>query len=99
MEKDITYKLVKIQWADSYGCSSTWEKIESSEPLSRYCYSVGWVTSESDEAIVITPHLSPENEEIGAIESGCGDMTIPKCSIKKMTVFAKREERAMGEEW
>lgn len=78
------YKLTFVKWADSYGCSSSWESIHEHPPIPHYCYSVGWLVRESEEFVVIIPHISPENDGIGSDELGCGDMTIPKCSITIM---------------
>jgi len=78
---DINYRLVKVKWVDSYGCTSAWGFIEDKDPIAHHCYSVGWLVAESDAAIVVVPHLSPENKAIDSDEHGCGDMTIPKCSI------------------
>ena len=77
----VKYKLVYVKWVDSYGCGHAWGEISDISPAPHYCHSVGWIVSESDECIVVVPHLSPAHDEIGAVENGCGDMTIPKVSI------------------
>ena len=42
------------------------------------CKSVGWVVAETEEVLVLAPHITIEDEP-----QRCGDMTIPKCAIKK----------------
>lgn len=86
----IPYRLVAIDWVDSYGCASQWGDITRKLPVAHHCFSVGWVAVESDEAIVIVPHLSPENREINSDEHACGDMTIPTCSIISITDLIKK---------
>jgi len=79
------YNLVLVKWVDSHGCTSNWGTIPDTSPSAHYCYSVGWLVAESDDCMVIIPHISPECEEINADEQGCGEMTIPKTSVKKIT--------------
>lgn len=75
------HELVYLEWLDSYGVSANWESTGAVTPAVHSCASVGWVVSETNDVIVVVPHISPEREEIGAEESGCGEMTIPKCSV------------------
>ncbi len=79
------YKLVCIKWADSFGVSSTWVEIGDDLPNEpHYCYSSGWLIKDGKHIKIIVPHLSPENEEIGARLTGCGDMSIPTSAIIEM---------------
>ena len=78
------YKMVMVEWTDSYGCSSVWYEIPDEKLMPHICISMGWLVSESEDAVLLVPHLSPKNESIETTEQGCGDMTIPKCSIKRM---------------
>ena len=76
------YPLVLIRWRDAYGCTPNWYSMkEAIEPPPHECLSVGWRVKETDEVVVVVPHLSGEQQEIGAEEQGCGDMTIPKSAI------------------
>lgn len=77
----INYPIVWVKWVDSYGCGSAWEEISDIEPIPHYCYSVGYLVAESKDCIVVVPHMSPKNTNIGSEENGCGDMTIPVCAI------------------
>ncbi len=74
---------VFLMWEDSYGVGSTWEEFaDKSTIVPHMCFSVGWIVKETKDAIVIVPHISPPNEQIGAVECGCGDMVIPKSAIR-----------------
>lgn len=89
-QKPITYPLVMVEWTDSYGCSSSWEEIPSQPPPQHHCFSVGWLIHDSDDVIVVVPHITPQHDEIGAEENGCGDMTIPKCSVVNVTKLRRQ---------
>jgi hypothetical protein len=75
------YKAVIVKWVDSFGCGSAWEEIEAIKVSQQYCYSIGLAVKQTDDVIVIVPHISPENEKNGALRSGCGDMTIPMVAV------------------
>lgn len=78
-------KLVLVEWIDSYGCGTNWETVDDMMAITpHYCKSVGWIVKETDEMILVVPHISPDNGDIGAKLSGCGDMAIPVCSIRFM---------------
>lgn len=83
-------KLVLIEWLDSHS-GKGWQTIEqleqSAEPL--YCRSVGWLVTEKKDCKVLVPHIAGEkNGDI--MLQGCGDLTIPTCSILKITVLKNR---------
>lgn len=82
------YDLVHVIWKDAYGVSPNWYDLsdaEHLEPVAHVCQSVGWKTKDNDEVIVVVPHLSLKNEDVGITEnSGCGEMTIPKSAIVSM---------------
>lgn len=90
MKTVIKYRLVHVIWQDSFGCSSSWGGIPEKAPNAHYCESVGWVAKQNDSSLVLIPHISPENKEIEAAEQGCGEMTIPKNSIMKITELRKK---------
>jgi len=91
------YKIVLVEWTDSYGCSSGWEETEDLKIIPHHCYSVGYLVKENDEVIVLVPHLSPENKETNATEQGCGDMTIPRVAIKNISFLKRIEEAPLKE--
>ena len=72
------YKIKKIKWLDSYGCTNSWQKIESiTEKL--ICETIGYVISETDELISLANSIAYETDE--TVEQANGVMTIPKVSI------------------
>jgi len=79
-EKEVDPPLVLIEWFDSFGCSSNWQKleIESIGPL--VCRSVGWLAYDGPACKVIVPHQTDRNHA-SVSQQGCGDMTIPTQSI------------------
>ncbi len=86
------YPIVCIKWADSFGVGSHWEVIPEELPTEpHYCYSTGWLVSDGEHAKIIIPHISPEDEEIGARLTGCGDMSIPACAVIEMTILTPTE--------
>ena len=83
----IHYRLAYVEWQDSYGVSAIWQETKNAKPIQHKCFSVGWIIAENEDVIVLVPHLSPANNKIDAEEQGCGDMTIPKCSIVKINLL------------
>jgi hypothetical protein len=45
--------------------------------------SVGWLVYDGDDCKMIVPHLS-EAQHSDAKQQGCGDMTIPASSVRKI---------------
>jgi hypothetical protein len=77
-------RLVLIDWVDSLGCSSQWQKIEhvNADPL--LCRSVGWLIHDSKNSKVVVPHISNPDSD-NAPPQGCGDMAIPTRCIIRIT--------------
>lgn len=72
------YKIKKIKWLDSYGCTNSWQKIEQiTEKL--ICETVGYVISETTELISLANSIAYETTE--TVEQANGIMTIPKVCI------------------
>jgi hypothetical protein len=73
-------KLELIEWVDSYSFYEQWDFIkEIAEPEIIKCKSVGFIIKETNDSIMILPHISGENE------AGRGGICIPKISIVKRT--------------
>ena len=72
----VEHKIECVVWTDSAGAEG-WHEPQNAE-LSD-CVSVGWISLETDKAIVVTSHIEikPRNHH--------ADMVIPKCSIIKRT--------------
>ena len=73
-------RLVVVDWLDSFGCSTTWQKIDGVDPEPLRCRSVGWLVYDGKETKVIVPHMSDVNHPTAPAQ-GCGDMTIPARSV------------------
>jgi hypothetical protein len=77
------YRLVYVEWEDSYGCASEWENLENCSPEVMICQSVGWLIHDDKKCKVIVPHLNmPDHPNID--RPGCGDMTIPTSAILRI---------------
>lgn len=81
------YQLLLVEWVDSYGCSPVWEPIAEIKPEICHARSVGWLVAENNECITIVPHVS----ETAVRPQGCGDMTIPRRSIVKITKLVEAD--------
>ena len=80
-------KLVLIEWEDSFGCSSSWEDIDTNKEIEPFmCTSVGWLFYDGKRCKTIIPHITEDRKQ------GCGDMTIPTSSIKRMVILVEKED-------
>lgn len=85
-------KLVFVEWEDSYGCSPRWQDIDpKGSPSVLLCHSVGWITHKSKKCIVVVPHLTASDNV--ATKQGCGDMTIPTASIRRMVPISLSKKK------
>lgn len=69
--------LIYVEWIDARGVGGDWQELVDMKSVYCVCKSVGWLIKEDDDMIHICPHLGDEPEQ------GCGDMVIPKISVKK----------------
>ncbi|MCM1516252.1 MAG: hypothetical protein NC080_07580 [Paraprevotella sp.] len=69
-----------IEWKDTFGCPEGWEFADSFEPKVATVQSVGFVWKETDEYIVLVPHISGEERKQLA-----GHITIPRTQIVSRT--------------
>lgn len=75
-------KIVLIEWVDSYSVYEQWDFLKDlKEPEIIKCKSVGFIIKETDESILIMPHISGDNE------AGKGGICIPKLAIIKRIVL------------
>ena len=88
-----------ITWKDSLGSSPTWEHLPEKPVQTHICVSVGFLIQDNQDNVLLVPHLSPENKEIGVKDTGCGDMTIPKAAIIKQIQLHSGDptERSLSE--
>jgi len=82
---DMAKKLVYVEWSDSYGCSSTWQRLEGEPPEVMICRSVGYLVRQTKHLIVIVPHVTPDRD--GEYQMGCGDMTIPIRAVTRIVTL------------
>ena len=75
-------RLVLIEWIDSYGCSAAWQQLSDCAPQPMICRSVGWLLHDGAECKVIVPHVADQAGDIPT--QGCGDMTIPAVTIRRI---------------
>jgi hypothetical protein len=73
------FRLVEVQWVDSYGVTSSWGDIDEviDESSHTTIHSVGWIIKEREEDIVLAPNFCTKTNNV------CGVMVIPRVSIKK----------------
>lgn len=75
-----------VEWFDSFGCSPSWQPLEISAPKPMLVRSVGWLAYDGKDCKVVVPHLADETSP-DVTPQGCGDMTIPTRSIRRMTTL------------
>jgi hypothetical protein len=83
MDRNGKYRLVYIEWEDSYGCSPDWEDLENCSPAPMVCRSIGWLIHDDKKCKVVVPHLTQADHPNSNLQ-GCGDMTIPTSAIRKI---------------
>jgi hypothetical protein len=78
-------RLAVIDWRDSSGHSSRWERVDDildQSSRAGRCVSVGWVLHDDKDAIVLIPHLAEISGIAGGIDGSSG-ITIPReCVVK-----------------
>ena len=78
-------RLVLIEWVDSGRNPNSWAAFDDyPDPYILRCRSVGWLIHDGSECKVVAPHVMCESGHASAPDQGCGDMTIPTCSITRM---------------
>lgn len=79
-------RAVYIRWQDSHGSSPERANLDGSvQPSVTICHSWGRLVAANKKALLLVPHIA-ENTILG-INQGCGDITIPTCSILKVKVL------------
>jgi hypothetical protein len=77
----VGYDLVYVEWVDSRQAHG-WHGVDEIVKGTMDVKSVGWKIFESEDSINISAHYGPPPQE-----QFCGDMMIPKCSIKRILVL------------
>ena len=70
-------RLVVVEWLDSHILSG-WTSADQ-DVCPQVCVSIGWVLSDSKDALSVSPHITVEDEP-----QRNGTMTIPKCCIQRV---------------
>jgi hypothetical protein len=86
-------KAVYVEWLDSHSFGSgTWARVNTLKKMCKPdpCYSVGWLLEDKEDHIMLSSHLGSHNPG-GTIDSGAGDMCIPKKAISKMRTINVRQ--------
>ena len=85
------YRLVYIEWEDSLVGTAGWSETDGAKVSIMVCRSVGCLVYDGKDCKLIVPHLS-EPDHANAKQQGCGDMTIPASSVRKIVElrFKKR---------
>jgi hypothetical protein len=86
MKQKGQYRLVYVEWEDSMVGTSGWGETKGARPSLVTVRSVGWLVYDGKDCKLIVPHLS-ENGHANVKEQGCGDMTIPASSIRKLVTL------------
>lgn len=83
-------ELVLVEWLDSRR-GEGWVRLDELNGTVTKCKSVGWIIAMDDSSMTLAGHLGEEPEQC------CGDLTIPKCSIRSIaTLRATRKKPAKG---
>lgn len=85
-------KLVIVEWQDSCQPVASWHYL--SDPPSNeiiHCLSVGWVISENEAVLMLSPNLGDYENENGA--QGSGFIRIPKISITDIREINHKRKR------
>ena len=81
---------VMIEWVDSKECSSDWQFIEDIKPQKpAKCISVGILFDDQDDYKTIIQTIDEEEEKEDS--QIMARMTIPTCSITKITKLIQQE--------
>ena len=78
----IPYKLVRVVWEDSARPISSWQWIDEYEvPAIVECISVGYLISETENAVALAPNLGDTSRE--RLQAS-GIIRIPRSAVKKV---------------
>ena len=80
--------MVLVEWTDARGVGSDWRTVKDLNDGLCLVLSLGFKANETDEYVVVVPHLFDEDD--ASPSQGTGEMYIPKRAIKRL-VFLKEE--------
>ena len=79
-------ELVLVEWLDSRR-GEGWVRLNELNGTVTKCKSVGWVVAKDTESLTLAGHIGEDPEQC------CGDLTIPKCSIRSITPLKAAKRR------
>jgi hypothetical protein len=88
-ESKSDYRLVYVEWEVSLVGTTGWGETSGAQPQVVVVRSVGWLVYDGKDCKLIVPHLS-EADHSDAKQQGCGDMTIPASSIRKLVSLQEK---------
>lgn len=88
------YDLELIEWFDSMCIGDGWQSMSRADAITRpfIICSAGWVVNESDDVIMIAPHVAPPDEQTESIYQASGMMAIPKVAVRRRIVLIEGEK-------
>jgi len=82
MQQNPSYKLVLVEWMDSYTDNKSWHPLDDKIEMPAICKSVGYLVADKEKVKIIYPHIAIEDEWTN--EAGKGSIIIPTISIVSM---------------
>jgi hypothetical protein len=79
-------QLVLVEWLDSRR-GEGWVRLDELESAVTRCRSVGWIIAKDKESVTLAGHIGENPDQC------CGDLTIPKRAISKITQLSILSER------
>ena len=79
-------KLVLVEWLDSRR-GEGWVRLDELESSVTRCLSVGWIVAKDRTSVTLAGHLGENPDQC------CGDLTIPKKAVVRMTSLTIPSER------
>jgi hypothetical protein len=82
------YKLVLVEWVDSYTDTKTWHRLDGEINDPAICISVGYLVGDKEKVKVIYPHIALEDKV--SDECGKGAIIIPTISIVGIKILSEK---------
>ena len=84
------YKIVRVEWVDSYYCCKQWSPMESviDEINVNHCISVGFLIADKDDCICVVADIDDIYSNQHNVSGGT---VIPKCAIIGMKEMEEKK--------
>lgn len=84
-----TEALVRVEWLDTHGCPAGWQFEDEAEFDVSRVMSVGYLIRETDEMLVLAPHVArPDGGERRQL---AGVIAIPRCQVVSLATCPSSE--------